>query len=145
MSSPGRRITAIRRGEYADFAPLKHLFVVGDLRRPNPHPFVRDDRLELILCFYDRGDDGIPHWHPHITEYELVLDGEVEYVEAESGAKICFTAGDLSVIPPGTCVARTVPQGARTVAVKVPSGDDKVVCERCPRECGGRIRPYREA
>jgi quercetin dioxygenase-like cupin family protein len=137
-------VLQIGRAEYEPFAGLKHLFLVGDLQRENPHPFVRDPRLELILCFYNPGDDGLPHWHREVTEYEVVLEGEVGYFDIGAGETHCFGPGDLSVLPPGTCVKRIVRTSARTVAIKVPSSAEKVHCAECARDCASRLSPCRE-
>ena len=139
---PGNRVAVIRREEYLPFTGQKHLFLAGDLRQPNPHPFIRDTRLEWILCFYEPGDDGIPHWHTGITEYETVIDGEIGYFEAATGDTTWFRAGDFSAIPAGVCVKRIVRAPSRTIAVKVPSGAERVVCSGCPRECPWRLNPY---
>ena len=137
-------IRRIAREEYERFTDLRHLFLVGDLKRPNPHPFVRDERLELILCFYQAGDDGLPHWHKEITEYEVVLEGEVGDLDVATGEIHWFGPGDFRAVPPGTCVKRLVRQAARTVAIKAPSSAEKVHCAQCTRECGSRVEPYLE-
>jgi hypothetical protein len=137
-------IQRIARQEYEPFQELRHLFLVGDLRLPNPHPFVRDERLELILCFYQAGDDGLPHWHEKVTEYEVVLEGEVGNLDVATGETHWFRPGDLRILPPGTCVKRILRGPARTVAIKVPSNAEKVHCAQCPRECGSRLEPYVE-
>lgn len=137
-------VRRIARGEYEPFAGLRHLFLVGDLQQPNPHPFVRDSRLELILCYYQRGDDGLPHWHREITEYEVVLDGEVEDFDVATGETHWFGPGDVRILPPGVCVQRRVRTAARTVAIKVPSRAEKVRCADCPRECAYRLAPCLE-
>lgn len=132
-------IRRISSDDYADHgSDLKHVFLVGDLKKPTPHPFVRDTRVELIACFYDTGDDGRFHWHPEVTEYELVLDGKVGYLDVASGDTLWYRPGDLSVIPAGLCVKRVVPRSSRTLAVKVPSHDEKVHCDACDRECSFR-------
>lgn len=135
----------IARVEYAEVAArLKHVFLVGDLARPSEHPFVREDRLELILCFYEAGDDGLPHWHRDVTEYEVVVEGSVGYLDVPTGETRWFAAGDLSVVPAGRCVKRLVPHPARTVAIKVPSRPgDKVHCRDCQRACPVRLEAYR--
>jgi quercetin dioxygenase-like cupin family protein len=140
-ANSGRRIA---RGEYEPFADLQHLFLVGDLKRPNPHPFVRDPRLELILCYYQPGDDGLHHWHREVTEYELVLEGEVGHFEVATGETHWFEPGDVSILPPGVCVQRRIRSAARTVAIKVPSRAEKVHCADCSRECASRVAPFRE-
>jgi len=139
---PISQITAIRREEYLPFVDQKHLFLTGDLKKPNPHPFIRDARLESIFCFYEPGDDGIPHWHRDVTEYETVLEGEIGYFEAGTGETKWFQPGDFSAIPAGVCVTRIVREHSRTIAVKVPSSAERVVCSTCPRECAWRINRY---
>ncbi len=135
-------VQRIDRSEYEPFAALQHLFLVGDLQRETPHPFVRDPRLELILCCYKPGDDGLPHWHREVTEYEIVIKGESEILEVATGQTHRFGAGDLIVIPPGACVKRQVHTPLRTVAIKVPSSAEKVHCAGCQRECSARLAPY---
>lgn len=140
LKSEGVRV--IRRGDYAVFAELKHLFLTGDLQHPNPHPFIHDRRVECIMCFYESGDNGVPHWHSTITEYEAVLEGEIGYRESLTGELTWFRAGDFSAIAAGVCVKRIVREPARTFAVKVPSGSERVVCAQCPRECPSRVSPF---
>lgn len=137
-------IHRIDREEYEQFADLGHLFLVGDLKRPNPHPFVRDSRLELILCFYQAGDDGLPHWHQDVTEYEVVLEGEVGHLDVVTGEIQWFGPGDFRAVEPGTCLKRLVRKAARTVAVKTPSSAEKVHCAQCRRECNSRVEAYME-
>jgi quercetin dioxygenase-like cupin family protein len=101
-----RRLTGgvarIGHAEYADALPeLKHVFLVGDLRRPTPHPFIRDKRVELVIVGYEAGDEGRYHWHPDVTEYELVVEGEIGYFEVATGETHWFPAGDLVAIPAG--------------------------------------------
>jgi hypothetical protein len=139
---PGGRIGVIRRDEYLPFAGQKHVFLVGDLKRPNPNPFIRETRLEWIFCFYDAGDDGVPHWHREVTEYETVLEGEIGYFEAATGETTWLRMGDFTTVPAGVCVKRIVKERARTVATKVPSLSERVVCADCPRDCSARIAPY---
>lgn len=135
-------IGVIRREEYEPFENQKHLFLAGDLHRPNPHSFFRDERIESIFCFYEPGDDGLPHWHRDVTEYETVLEGQIGYFEIASGQTIWFRPGDFIHIPAGACVQRIVRERARTMTVKVPSKDERVTCPACPRECKWRLSPY---
>ncbi len=118
---------------------LKHVFLVGDLRRPAPHPFFRDARVELIATRYAAGDHGLHHWHRVVTEYEVVTSGRIGYADAADGTVVWLEAGDVHTVAPGRCVRRLVEEPATTLAVKVPSaGDDKVHCAACPRACPSR-------
>jgi len=142
-----RRLTGgvvrIRHAEYVNAIPeLKHVFLVGDLQRPTPHPFIRDDRVELVVVGYDAGDDGTYHWHRDVTEYEIVVEGEIGYFEVATGETHWFSAGDLFAIPAGACVKRLVRRTARGVTVKLPSSAGKVHCGECPRECTWRVEPF---
>ena len=142
---PTGGMSAIRAAEYAPhFASAQHLFLAGDLHLPNPHPFFRDARVEIIACKYDAGDAGLFHWHAVVTEYELVLEGSVSYLEAATGALHRFEPGDLTLIPAGVCVRRTVDQACRTLALKLPSSAEKVHCRGCHRECPSRQEPAEE-
>jgi mannose-6-phosphate isomerase-like protein (cupin superfamily) len=136
------RMGVIRREEYVPFAGQKHVFLTGDLKRPNPNPFIREPRLEWVFCFYEAGDDGVPHWHRQVTEYETVLEGEIGYLEAASGETTWLQPGDFTTVPAGVCVKRIVRTRSRTIATKVPSLDERVVCSECARECRARIAPY---
>jgi len=136
-------VVRIRHGEYADALPeLKHVFLVGDLRRPTPHPFIRDERVELVVVGYEAGDDGSYHWHPEVTEYEIVVEGEIGYFEVATGETHWFSAGDLVAIPAGACVKRRVRRPARGVTLKVPSSAGKVECRSCARECAWRVEAF---
>lgn len=138
----------VGRIDYSEYAgvlsAIKHVYLVGNLQKTAPHPFVRDDRVEFVLCCYKAGDDGEYHWHRYVTEYEIVVEGEIGYFEAAISHTRWFQAGDVCIIPKGVCVKRLVRQPARTVTVKVPSKDDKVLCQVCPRECIWRIAPHEE-
>ena len=135
-------VQRINRSEYEPFIERQHLFLVGNLQRENPHPFVRDQRLELILCYYQPGDDGLPHWHREVTEYEIVLEGVSEALDVATGRTHWFGVGDLIVIPPGVCVQRLIRKPTRTLAIKIPSHAEKVHCAGCSRECPARLAPY---
>lgn len=131
---------------FASYGPhlekLQHLFLVGDLRLPTPHPFFRDSRVEMILATYEAGDDGQFHWHREVTEYEMVLEGKIGYRHASDGRTIWFGPGDLSLVAEQECVRRLVPAISRTLAVKVPSRPgDKIHCGQCGRDCAFRQTP----
>ena len=134
----------IGREEYEAFAALKHLFLVGNLQQETPHPFVRDERLEVIVCIYKPDDFGLPHWHREVTEYEIVMEGEVGHLDVATGETTWFRAGDLRVLPPGVCTRRIIRVPTRTFAIKVPSSAEKVCCTACSRDCDMRLAPCLE-
>lgn len=143
MASPG--LVAIRHADWAGHAKmLRHVFLVGDLQRPVPHPFLRRRDVEMICCEYQAGDDGRPHWHETVDEFEFVIEGRIGYEEIATGVMWWFEAGDLIHVPKGVCVWCRVPGPARTLAIKLPSSDEKVICRNCARTCNRRQEPYQQ-
>jgi quercetin dioxygenase-like cupin family protein len=135
-------VETVRAADWRQYAgAFQHLFLVGDLQRPVPHPFLRRKDVEIILCHYEPGDHGAPHWHEAVDEIEIVLEGRMEYREMDSGRVLCFGPGDLLNVRHGTCVERVVRTVARTLTVKLPSKSDKIHCRECPRPCAFRREP----
>jgi mannose-6-phosphate isomerase-like protein (cupin superfamily) len=138
-------VASIEAAEYQPyFDRMQHLFLVGDLQLPCPHPFFRDARVEVIACQYAAGGHGRFHWHPAITEYEMVLEGQVSYVDAATGQARIYRAGDFATVPAGVCVKRLIDEPCRTLAIKVPSGNEKIHCRECARECEQRVESFEQ-
>lgn len=136
-------IATIRRGDWQPHArTLKHVFLVGNLQRPVPHPFLRRSDVEVIFCEYEAGDNGLPHWHAEVDEIELVVAGKVGYRDIASGESHWFETGDLLSVPRGVCVERIVSEPSRTVAIKLPSLAEKIHCRSCDRICAHRRDPF---
>ena len=136
-------IDVIRADTWQQYAAtLKHVFLVGNLQRPIPHPFLRREDIEVIMCHYQPGDDGIPHWHQEVDEIEVVLAGRLGYHEIATNTTQWFGPGDLFIIGRGICVQRFVREPARTLAIKIPSSAEKVQCQLCSRNCTFRISPF---
>lgn len=132
-------IKCVQRHAYAPFLDAaRHIYLAGNFHMPLPYPFLREGRAEIILCVYQTGDDGVFHWHPHVSEYEFVIEGRIGYFVVEADKEEWFDMGDMLCIPPGLCVKRLVPCPAKTLTVKIPSLDDKIHCCRCERDCPHR-------
>lgn len=143
-SHPAQQVGRIAQEDYAH-AGLAHVFLTGDLKKPAPHPFIRDPRAELVVCTYGANDDGLLHWHEAVDEYQIVLEGKLGFLQAATGDTQWFAEGDISHVPAGVCVRRLVPEGARTITIKVPSRpNDKVFCASCNRPCDFREAVFQE-
>ena len=118
---------------------LKHTFLAGNLKNPLAHPFLNTDKLEIIICTYEKGDHGYPHWHLYVDEFEFVIEGKISYRESLTGISHDFTKNDLIHIPKNVCVNRIVDETCITITLKVPSKSDKVSCFECSRVCDKRI------
>ena len=73
-----------------------------------------------------------------------VREGRIGYEEIATGVMWWFEAGDLIHVPKGVCVWCRVPGPARTLAIKLPSSDEKVICRNCARTCNRRQEPYQQ-
>ncbi|MBU1858266.1 MAG: cupin domain-containing protein [Verrucomicrobia bacterium] len=133
-------VQTILRGNYLPYAAeKKHIYLIGNLQRPVPYAYFPDRRVEMVLCFYKRGDDGELHWHPNVTEFEYIIEGCMRYYSVCEGAEKLLQAGDIICIPAGVCVRRRVSVCVRTLTVKVPSEDTKIICRCCSRICADRV------
>jgi mannose-6-phosphate isomerase-like protein (cupin superfamily) len=133
-------VVRIGREEYQDsLAGMRHLFLVGDLKRPTPAPFIRDQHLEMVYCEYQAGDVEAFHWHSVVTEYEFVIEGKLSIIEVDSSQEHILSTGDMFAIPPNACVCRAFLQPTRTMTIKVPSCSDKINCPLCERDCSFRM------
>lgn len=133
------RIRIIRAATWEHRASSdKHVFLAGDLQIPVAHPFLRRTDVEVVMCVYEAGDNGLPHWHEETDEIEVILSGQVGYREISTGMVHRFGPGDLLNIPRGVCMERIVAEPARTLAIKLPSRREKVHCRQCQRTCGDR-------
>jgi len=137
LSKESMRINKLEYEKYA--SSLQHIFLTGNLQQESLHPFFYDDRVELIYCHYQPGDDGSFHWHEAITEYQIVISGAFGVQLADTEEKEWFLPGDVSRIRSGMCVKRIIETETITIAIKVPSiPGDKVQCESCNRNCRSR-------
>lgn len=118
---------------------FKHLYLVGNLQKPVPHPYVVDQRLEFVLCNYESGDQGIRHWHRELTEYTFVIQGRLSYMDIVSEQVYDLESGDFFVIPAGQCMSLTIDRPTTALTIKVPSILDKVYCTQCSRVCKARL------
>lgn len=134
----GGEISYIRHESY-DFDKAQHLFLIGDLKNKQLAPFFFDKRIELILCNYAVGENSIPHWHSVVDEYEIIIAGELVYIDSQSKKRLIFNKGDLVKIPSGVCVQRIVNEPTTTIAIKVPSNNEKIMCCQCERNCDSRM------
>jgi hypothetical protein len=141
----GCKIVHVPRDAYAGaLGPEKHVFLAGNLQRPTDYPFIPETRLEFAVCSYEAGDDGQPHWHASVTEYELVTEGRIGYLDIAADEMTWAESGDFLSVPAGVCVKRLVPEKSSTVAVKVPSSAEKTHCDACPRECKHRLMQHED-
>jgi len=107
-------------------------YLVGDLRRPQELAHIRSDEIEIGISDYAGGEYEPPHFHPILTEYELVLWGSTEYYDIDTGRSHRFGGMDFYCIEPNVPYAQVVLERTRILFVKVPAIDDKTLVEQVP-------------
>ncbi len=128
-------------------AVLRHYgrqYLVGNLKRPQQLPFVRDDAVEIGITYYDKNTEEPAHWHPFQREYQYVLMGSTVYRDSITGHEYRYQAGDFYAILPEICYSQESTAETTILFIKHPAVDDKMVCRNCLREnCPSRLEAFR--
>lgn len=104
-------------------------YLAGDLKRPQELEFVRDKHLEIGITDYSEYATEPVHFHTEAVEYQYMLSGWTEYMDADTGEIYEFRKGDFYCIEKNTAYAQKSKKGTRILFIKVPSVNDKNVVE----------------
>ena len=104
-------------------------YLVGDLKKPQLLPFIRDTQLEIGITDYKEFTVEKPHVHDQTHEYQYMLQGETEYMNVDTGEVFRFSEGDFYYIPTHTPYAQKSKPGTRILCIKTPSLNDKKALE----------------
>lgn len=104
-------------------------YLVGHLARPQQLEYVDSEHLEVGITSYARYTEEKPHRHTEATEYQYILSGWTQYMDAESGEIFEYKKGDFFTIFPNTTYAQKSKAGTSILFIKVPSINDKHVEE----------------
>lgn len=102
-------------------------YLVGDLKRPQKLPHIKNKNLEVGITRYNEGGKEEPHYHSTATEYQYVISGSTTYFDLGSSEEHKFFQGDFYVIQPNTIYAQKSLPGTTILFIKVPSINDKHV------------------
>lgn len=100
-------------------------YLVGNLKKPQEVLHIFDKRLEVGITSYDDAVSEAAHKHSEATEYQLMLSGNAEYYDINTGKVFAFSEGDFYAIAPNTAYAQKSVRGTRILFIKVPSINDK--------------------
>ena len=87
---------------------------VGDF---TPSAFI-NDRCEVALKTYQKGDREAAHFHKSAHEITLIVEGEVSMMDST------WRKGDIIVIEPGEVSAFSALTDATLVVIKIPGAKD---------------------
>ena len=70
-------------------------YLVGDLKLPQRLQYIYDDKVEMGITRFEKYACEKPHFHPIVTEYQIILNGEAKYVDIEANREYMVKAGDI--------------------------------------------------
>lgn len=108
-------------------------YLVGDLKLPQRLQYIYDDKVEMGITRFEKYACEKPHFHPIVTEYQIILNGEAKYVDIEANREYMVKAGDVFVIRPNTTYIQKSTEGAVILFFKYPSGNDKTLVNVTPQ------------
>jgi ADP-ribose pyrophosphatase YjhB (NUDIX family) len=108
---------------------ISRQYLVGNLTKEQVLPFFFDERLEIGISKYDDFKNELCHYHTTATEYQYILSGYTEYIDIKTKEVYAFQKGDFYQIESNTIYGQKVKKNTEILFIKVPSINDKVVCE----------------
>lgn len=123
----GNIITINNKDLEAVLKNVSRQYLVGNLKRPQEIEFVRDINLEVGITDYNEYTTEPVHYHTEAVEYQYMLSGWTQYMDAETGEVYEFRKGDFYCIEKNTVYAQKSKKGTRILFIKVPSINDKQV------------------
>ena len=100
--------------EKAHLNDMSKGWFVGDF---TPSAFI-NDRCEVALKTYQKGDREAAHFHKLAHEITLIVEGEVSMMDST------WRKGDIIVIEPGEVSAFSALTDATLVVIKIPGAKD---------------------
>lgn len=104
-------------------------YLAGNLKRPQELEFVTDENVEIGITDYSEYATEPVHYHTEAVEYQYMLSGWTQYMDADTRKVYEFKKGDFYCIEKNTTYAQKSKKGTRILFIKVPSINDKHVVE----------------
>lgn len=105
------------------------VYLCGDLKLPQVLKEIKDDKIEIGYCSYEKYEAKLPHFHPLVTEYQYLLKGECKYLDLTDGVEYNVKEGDFYIIRPNTRYIQKVKPNTEILFVKAPGMNDKTKIE----------------
>ncbi len=102
-------------------------YLVGNLQFPQELLHIQDNNIEIGITRFSEYAFEKPHYHPDVTEYQLLLSGSAKYVDVEANKEYFIQEGDVFVIRPGTTYIQKSPQNTTILFFKHPGINDKII------------------
>lgn len=124
------RIRTIKASDYAhSLEGNVRAYLTGDLKVAQEFGHVATEQVEIGIANYDSDGVDTPHFHPTVTEAQIVVSGFVHLLDITNQVQIELGPGDFYLIEPGVAHVQKAVAGTRVVIVKWPSLNDKTVVQ----------------
>ena len=102
-------------------------YLFGNLKFPQELNYIFDSDIEMGITHFKEYAAEKPHFHPLVTEYQIILSGEAKYIDLDKNEEVLLSAGDVFVIRPNTPYIQKSPKDTSILFFKHPSGNDKTL------------------
>ncbi len=102
-------------------------YLVGNLQEAQALQNIPDDDVEIGIATYHDSEADLPHYHPHVREFQYILKGRLLLRNVKTRETVELFEGDFYVINPGTIHVQKAQQGTRVIFFKFPGMNDKTV------------------
>lgn len=108
---------------------VRRQYLVGNLEKPQTLNELVTPELEIGITSYVDFHSEPTHYHTIATEYQYVISGWTQYLDADTKEVFDFKKGDFYAIYPNTKYAQKSKPGTTILFIKVPSVRDKTTTE----------------
>ena len=88
---------------------------------------LKDDNIEVGVSHYKEFTVDKPHYHPDVTEYQLVLSGKSMLYDLKNQKQYVLTAGDFFIVRNNTHYVEKHKPNTRVLFFKNPGINDKIL------------------
>lgn len=104
-------------------------YLVGDLKLPQELQHIHDGNVGVGISHYKSFTSDLPHIHPKVTEYQLMLQGYSEIKNLITNEITKLYAGDFFLVENGTPYAQKLEEDTKIMFMKHPGMNDKELVE----------------
>lgn len=108
-------------------------YLVGNLQLPQKLVNIYDEDVEMGITKFQYFTSEKPHFHPEVTEYQIILHGTAKYVDVQANKEFLLEQGDVFVIRPHTIYILKAIEDTQILFFKVPGKNDKMLVEMTER------------
>ncbi len=104
-------------------------YLAGNLKKPQEIDHIQDENVEVGISHYQTFTADTPHYHTHVTEYQMVLEGRTKIKDLHTKEITQLEEGDFYIVKAETPYAQKSQADTKIIFFKYPGMNDKVLVE----------------